>query len=119
MEDILIDTDVVIDYLKSFQKQKSLIKGIDTGEKMNISEAFAETEKYPGYKEIFDENDILSEDDIKSQIEEYEKKFGMSSEEFLRKKREGTAPDTFETMYWMGLLLHLSGGNHSLPPIIF
>ncbi len=81
---------------------------------MNIYESFAETENYPDYKEIFDENDILSEDDIKARIEEYEKKFGMSSEEFLRQKREGTAPDTFETMYWMGLLLHLSGECYDL-----
>ncbi len=81
---------------------------------MNISKSFAETENYSGYKEIFDENDILSEDDIKSQIEEYEKEFGMSSEEFLRQKRKGTAPDTFETMYWMGLLLHLSGECYDL-----
>ncbi|MCP4104599.1 MAG: hypothetical protein GY749_03525 [Desulfobacteraceae bacterium] len=82
---------------------------------MNISESFAETEKYSGYKEIVpDENDILSEDDIKARIEEYEKQFGMSSEEFLRQKRKGTAPDTFETMYWMGLLLHLSGESYDL-----
>ncbi|MCP4350281.1 MAG: hypothetical protein GY795_32815 [Desulfobacterales bacterium] len=67
-----------------------------------------------GYNEIFDENDILSEDEIKSQIEEYEKKFSMSSEEFLLQKRKGTAPDTFETMYWMGLLLHLSGESYDL-----
>ncbi len=81
---------------------------------MNISKSFAETGNYPGYREIFDENDILSEDEIKSRIEEYEKKFGMSSEDFLQQKRNGTAPDTFETMYWMGLLLHLSGECYEL-----
>jgi hypothetical protein len=46
----------------------------------------------------------LSQNDIASQIAQYEREFGMSSDEFLQRMREGTAPDTFETMDWMILL---------------
>jgi len=47
---------------------------------------------------------MLSQEDIEHQIAHYEQQFGMSSEEFSRRMREGTAPDTFETMDWMILL---------------
>lgn len=37
-------------------------------------------------------------------IAHYEQLFVMSSEEFLRRVKDGTAPDTFETMDWVILL---------------
>ena len=39
-------------------------------------------------------------------IEKYESQFGMSSEEFLRRWREGTMPDLFETNEWAILLTY-------------
>lgn len=52
--------------------------------------------------------EVLTEEEIRTQIAAYEQRFEMSSAEFLRHKQNGTAPDTFETMYWMGLLRHLA-----------
>lgn len=48
----------------------------------------------------------LTSEDVESQIAHYECRFSMSSEEFLKRWREGTAPDTFETMDWLILLRH-------------
>jgi len=44
---------------------------------------------------------MISDEEIEMQIAEYEKQYGMTSEEFMRQMREGTAPDEFETMSWM------------------
>jgi hypothetical protein len=49
---------------------------------------------------------VLSDDAIRRKIQRYEKKFGMSSEEFMEKWRAGEAPDTFETNLWASLLKH-------------
>ena len=49
---------------------------------------------------------VMSQDEIERQLAHYEQVFGMSSEEFLKRKRDGTVPDTFETMDWMILLRH-------------
>ena len=55
-----------------------------------------------------DDSSLLSNEEITAQIASYEKKFGMSSQEFLQRMENGTAPDTFETMDWMILLRHQS-----------
>ncbi len=46
----------------------------------------------------------LSDEEIEMRISEYEKAYGISSDEFMRQMRDGTAPDEFETMDWMMLL---------------
>lgn len=48
----------------------------------------------------------MSQGEIEEKIARYEKLFGMSSAAFLQRWREGTAPDTFETMDWAILLRH-------------
>jgi len=53
-----------------------------------------------------EEISVLTQEEIEAQIAHYEKLFGMSSEVFLQRMREGTADDTFETMDWMILLRH-------------
>ncbi len=53
-----------------------------------------------------DTDDVMSQDDIESVITQYERQFGMTSEEFLQKCHEGTAPDTYEAMDWAILLKH-------------
>ncbi len=49
-------------------------------------------------------NALMSKADTETRIARYEKQFGMSSEEFLEAWRDGTAPDTMETMDWSILL---------------
>ncbi|MDM8550113.1 hypothetical protein QUF72_08555 [Desulfobacterales bacterium HSG2] len=46
----------------------------------------------------------MSDEEIETKISEYEKAYGISSDEFMRQMREGIAPDEFETMDWMMLL---------------
>lgn len=50
------------------------------------------------------EPSMVSDEEIEMQITAYEKQYGMTSEEFMRQMRDGTAPDEFETMSWMMLL---------------
>lgn len=47
---------------------------------------------------------LLTHEEIDRRIAQYESQYDMTSEEFLRRRREGTAPDTFETMVWAILL---------------
>ena len=78
---------------------------------MAIVELLPDTKEVVRSQKTYQEKDdssLLSEEEIQAQIAEYEEKFGMSSQEFLQQMQDGTAPDTFETMYWMGLLRHLS-----------
>lgn len=49
----------------------------------------------------------VSSDEIMARIARYETKYQMSSEEFQRQVREGTAPDTFDTVAWNILLRNL------------
>lgn len=56
------------------------------------------------YELIEQEKGAVSKEEIENQIASYEQVFGMSSEEFLERVREGAAPDTFETMDWKILL---------------
>jgi hypothetical protein len=49
---------------------------------------------------------MISQQEIEDQIALYEQAFGMSSDEFLLRVHEGTAPDTFEAMDWLVLLRH-------------
>ena len=78
---------------------------------MTVSHAYAEKDSVSNISATIQNDDIsvLTKEEIISQISRYEKMFGMSSEEFLRQKRNGTAPDTCEAMDWAGLLLHLTG----------
>jgi len=46
----------------------------------------------------------MTRQEIEEHIAAYEEMFGMSSDEFLRSVRDGTAPDTFETNDWRILL---------------
>jgi hypothetical protein len=46
----------------------------------------------------------MTTEEVAQRIAGYERMFGMSSEEFLERVRESTAPDTFETNVWMVLL---------------
>jgi hypothetical protein len=48
----------------------------------------------------------MSQEEIERKIVHYEQVFDMSSQEFSQKMKEGSAPDTFETMDWMILLRH-------------
>jgi len=86
-------------------------KKIFGGQKMNL--LGIESEKCSIYEQKISVEDkdisVLTDEEIKAQISAYENKFGISSEEFLRRKRNGTADDTFETMDWTGLLFYLSG----------
>lgn len=52
------------------------------------------------------ESDQLTSEDIAKRIADYERAFGMSSEELLEKARDGTAPDTYEVGEWLILLRH-------------
>jgi hypothetical protein len=54
--------------------------------------------------ETADSDYLLSADEVERQIAEYEALFGMSSDEFVRLRQAGNAPDTFETMHWFILL---------------
>ncbi len=56
-----------------------------------------------------DTDDVMSQDDIERVITQYERQFGMTSEEFLQKRHEGTAPDTYEAMDWAILLKYVEG----------
>ncbi len=57
---------------------------------------------------------MVTDEEIRMQIAEYEKQYGMTSEEFMRQMREGTAPDEFETMSWM-ISLGTLQDEHSAP----
>jgi hypothetical protein len=54
--------------------------------------------------ELADSDHLLSAEEVERQIAAYEALFGMSSDEFLRQRKAGNAPDTFETMHWYVLL---------------
>ncbi len=73
---------------------------------MTVSQICAEKKSFSDiYSTVQDDEiSVLTEDEIMSQISRYEKMFGMSSEEFLRQKQNGTEDDSFETMDWMILL---------------
>ena len=47
---------------------------------------------------------LLTDEEIDRRIAQYESQYGMTSEEFLRRRRKDTAPDTFDTMVWAALL---------------
>ncbi len=47
---------------------------------------------------------LMSKAEIGDRIAQYERQFDMSSEKFLETWHDGTAPDSFETMYWRILL---------------
>jgi hypothetical protein len=66
----------------------------------------AQTVSEPPRIDQEEEISVLTREEFEAQIAHYEKVFGMSSAEFLRKMEEGTADDTFETMHWMMLLRH-------------
>jgi hypothetical protein len=55
---------------------------------------------------------ILSKEEIQAQIYQYEQKFGLSSQEFIKKHQEGNVPDTFETMDWIMLLDYQTNRFH-------
>ena len=46
----------------------------------------------------------MSPDDIQRELEVYEAKFGMSTEEFLRRWDRGEAGDRKEVTLWRGLV---------------
>lgn len=69
----------------------------------NISNIDARTEPLVINASGQDAN-ILTEEDIQQIIIGYEQKYGMSSEEFLKKWAADAVPDTYETMKWMILL---------------
>jgi hypothetical protein len=46
----------------------------------------------------------VSKDELSQEIANYEKKYGMSSDELLRRIQEGTAPENSEIMDWKILL---------------
>lgn len=50
------------------------------------------------------EEAILTQDEIKHIIAGYEEQFGMTSDEFRKRWKDGTAPDVFETTEWAVLL---------------
>lgn len=50
------------------------------------------------------EGSILSQEEIYHQIDVYESKYGMTSQEFLRQFEQGKISDTFEMMDWIMLL---------------
>lgn len=47
---------------------------------------------------------IMTDEEVEAQIAHYEQKFSMSSEEFLRQARAGTAPDEAGIIDWKLLL---------------
>lgn len=49
---------------------------------------------------------LMTREEIEATIARYESMFGMSSEEFLRARKAGLAPDTFEALDWANLLKH-------------
>ena len=46
----------------------------------------------------------VNDEGIRNIIAEYEKQFGMKSEEFQKQFKEGTIEETFETNFWKTLL---------------
>ncbi len=58
---------------------------------------------------------MISDEEIEMKISEYEEAYNMSSDEFMRQMRDGTAPDEFETMSWM-ILLRTVRDEYSDPP---
>lgn len=74
---------------------------------MATSGLLTETKDDLSFQETTQE-DIFTVEEMKAQIASYEEEFGMSSQEFLEQMKNGTAPDTFDTMYWMALLRALS-----------
>ncbi|MDD2817112.1 MAG: hypothetical protein PHP00_15505 [Thiotrichaceae bacterium] len=61
------------------------------------------------YGKTFDENEddewnYMSKQEINNLITQYEQQFSMTSDEFLQLKKQGKAPDVFETMVWETLL---------------
>jgi hypothetical protein len=51
-----------------------------------------------------DDDGILTREELLEQVRAYETQFGMTSDQFLRMRKAGTAPDTFETIDWAILL---------------
>lgn len=51
-----------------------------------------------------DEDMFMSREEVLEIIARYEQQFGMTSEEFLRQWKVGTAPDLWETNSWAMLL---------------
>ncbi len=47
---------------------------------------------------------IMSQEEARALVKRYEQQFGMTSEEFLRQWKAGTAPDLWETNAWAMLL---------------
>jgi hypothetical protein len=47
---------------------------------------------------------LMTDEEVEERIAHYEKLYGFSSEEFLKRRKEGTAPDSFEAMAWMMML---------------
>ena len=47
---------------------------------------------------------VLTPQDVRQEIEQYEARFGISSAELLDSVRQGTAPDDFEIGLWKALL---------------
>jgi hypothetical protein len=47
---------------------------------------------------------IMTDEEVRAIIAGFEKQFGMTSEEFLRQRKAGTEPDTWETNAWLSLL---------------
>ena len=47
---------------------------------------------------------IMTKEEIEEMITRFEKQYGMTSEEFLKRREEGTAPDSWEAMTWVTLL---------------
>lgn len=52
----------------------------------------------------FTDDGRMTQDEVRAIIADYERCFGMSSDEFLRQWQAGTAPDTRETNDWATLL---------------
>lgn len=50
-------------------------------------------------------------------IAEFEAQYGMTSEEFLTRWRDGSAPDNADTNYWANLLLNWESRQTVHPPI--
>jgi hypothetical protein len=48
----------------------------------------------------------MTHDEIENEIAFYEQRYGMSSEEFLKQRSQGEAPDNFDTTDWFILLKH-------------